>query len=98
MLDVDKLSLNIPDTTKPRVVIIGGGFGGINVAQKLKGKDFQVVLLDRQNYHGFWPLLYQVATAGLEPDSIAEPLRKMFGSDEFEDFHFRLVKVNGVNP
>ncbi|WP_018479546.1 NAD(P)/FAD-dependent oxidoreductase [Pontibacter roseus] len=98
MLDVDKLSLNIPDTTKPRVVIIGGGFGGINVAQKLKCKDFQVVMLDRQNYHGFWPLLYQVATAGLEPDSIAEPLRKMFGSDEFEDFHFRLVKVDGINP
>ncbi|MDO6392044.1 NAD(P)/FAD-dependent oxidoreductase [Pontibacter sp. BT731] len=98
MLDVDKLSLNIPDTTKPRVVIIGGGFGGINVAQRLKCKDFQVVMLDRQNYHGFWPLLYQVATAGLEPDSIAEPLRKMFGSDEFQDFHFRLVKVNSVNP
>ncbi|GGG23358.1 NAD(P)/FAD-dependent oxidoreductase [Pontibacter amylolyticus] len=98
MLDVDKLSLNIPDTTKPRVVIIGGGFGGINVAQRLKGKDFQVVMLDRQNYHGFWPLLYQVATAGLEPDSIAEPLRKMFGSDKYDDFHFRLVKVNSVNP
>ncbi|WP_242927920.1 NAD(P)/FAD-dependent oxidoreductase [Pontibacter vulgaris] len=98
MLDIDKLSLNIPDTKKPRVVIIGGGFGGINLAQKLECKDFQVVLLDRQNYHGFWPLLYQVATAGLEPDSIAEPLRKMFSSDEFEDFHFRLVKVTGVNP
>lgn len=98
MLAIDKLSLNIPDTTKPRVVIIGGGFGGINLAKKLKCEDFQVVMLDRQNYHGFWPLLYQVATAGLEPDSIAEPLRKMFGSDEFKDFHFRLVKVNGVNP
>ena len=98
MLAIDKLSLNIPDTTKPRVVIIGGGFGGINLAKKLKCEDFQVVLLDRQNYHGFWPLLYQVATAGLEPDSIAEPLRKMFGSDEYKDFHFRLVKVNGVNP
>lgn len=98
MLDVDKLSLNIPETTKPRVVIIGGGFGGINLAKRLKDKDFQVVMLDRQNYHGFWPLLYQVATAGLEPDSIAEPLRKMFGSDNYEDFHFRLVKVNSVNP
>jgi NADH dehydrogenase len=98
MLETDQLSLNIPDTTKPRVVIIGGGFGGINLAQKLKCEDFQVVLLDRQNYHGFWPLLYQVATAGLEPDAIAEPLRKMFGSDEFQDFHFRLVKVTGINP
>ena len=98
MLETDQLSLNIPDTTKPRVVIIGGGFGGINLAKKLKCEDFQVVMFDRQNYHGFWPLLYQVATAGLEPDAIAEPLRKMFGSDEFEDFHFRLVKVTGINP
>ncbi|RDV13275.1 NAD(P)/FAD-dependent oxidoreductase [Pontibacter diazotrophicus] len=98
MLETDQLSLNIPDTTKPRVVIIGGGFGGINVAKKLKCEDFQIVLFDRQNYHGFWPLLYQVATAGLEPDAIAEPLRKMFGSDDYEDFHFRLVKVIGIDP
>ncbi|MCC9136035.1 NAD(P)/FAD-dependent oxidoreductase [Pontibacter silvestris] len=98
MLEFDKLSLNIPNTTKPRVVIIGGGFGGINLAKKLSNKDFQVVMFDKQNYHGFWPLLYQVATAGLEPDSIAEPLRKMFGSDDYEDFHFRLVRVTGVNP
>jgi NADH dehydrogenase len=97
MLQVDKLSLNIPDTTKPRVVVIGGGFGGINLVKKLPGKHFQVVMFDRQNYHGFWPLLYQVATAGLEPDAIAEPLRKMFDED-FEDFHFRLVKVTNIDP
>lgn len=98
MLRQDNLSLNIPDSTKPRVVIIGGGFGGINLVQNLRCDCYQVVMFDRQNYHGFWPLLYQVATAGLEPDSIAEPLRKMFGSDEFKDFHFRPVKVTGVNP
>ncbi|AKD02370.1 NAD(P)/FAD-dependent oxidoreductase [Pontibacter korlensis] len=98
MLEPEQLSLNIPDTTKPRVVIIGGGFGGINLAKKLSCKDFQVVMFDKQNYHGFWPLLYQVATGGLEPDSIAEPLRKMFGSDDYPDFHFRLVKVTGINP
>ena len=98
MLETDQLSLNIPATTKPRVVIIGGGFGGINLAQKIDNTLFQVVMLDRQNYHGFWPLLYQVATAGLEPDAIAEPLRKMFGSDDYKDFHFRLVKVTGINP
>ncbi|MBC3542007.1 NAD(P)/FAD-dependent oxidoreductase [Rufibacter sediminis] len=97
MLHIKELTLNIPDTTKPRVVIIGGGFGGINVARKLSGKEFQVVMFDRQNYHGFWPLLYQVATAGLEPDAIAEPLRKMFDED-YEDFHFRQVKVTGINP
>ena len=98
MLEPEELSLNIPDTTKPRVVIIGGGFGGINLAKQLPNKDFQVVMFDRQNYHGFWPLLYQVASAGLEPDSIAEPLRKMFSSDKYPDFHFRLVKVTGINP
>jgi NADH dehydrogenase len=95
MIRVDKLSLNIPDTTKPRVVVIGGGFGGVNLVKKLPSELFQIVLLDRQNYNGFWPLLYQVATAGLEPDSIAEPLRKMFDEDT-EDFHFRLVRVTGI--
>lgn len=96
MLYINKLSLNIPETHKPRVVIIGGGFAGITLVKSLQGKNLQVVLLDRQNYNGFWPLLYQVATAGLEPDSIAEPLRKMFDG-VVDDFHFRLVKVTGVN-
>lgn len=97
MLQVNELSLNIPDTTKPRIVVIGGGFGGVNLIKNLSSKLFQIVLLDRQNYNGFWPLLYQVATAGLEPDSIAEPLRKMF-DENAEDFHFRLVRVTGVDP
>jgi NADH:ubiquinone reductase (H+-translocating) len=97
MFQINKLSLNIPDTAKPRVVVLGGGFGGMNFVKNLPERNVQVVLLDRQNYNGFWPLLYQVATAGLEPDSIAEPLRKMFGRG-YEDFHFRLVRVTGVNP
>ncbi|MBO0951621.1 NAD(P)/FAD-dependent oxidoreductase [Fibrella forsythiae] len=97
MVNFDKLSLNIPDTNKPRVVVIGGGFGGINVVKGLKNKGFQIVMFDKQNYHGFWPLLYQVATAGLEPDAIAEPLRKLF-DEKYDDFHFRLVRVTGVNP
>lgn len=96
MLEFDQLSLNIPATTKKRVVIIGGGFGGLNVALNLDSRDFQVVMFDKQNYHAFWPLLYQVATAGLEPDSIAEPLRKVFTDQD--DFHFRLVRVTGVDP
>ncbi|RIV27859.1 NAD(P)/FAD-dependent oxidoreductase [Fibrisoma montanum] len=96
MLQYDKLSLNIPETTKPRVVIIGGGFGGMNLAKSLRGSGMQVVLFDKQNYNGFWPLLYQVATAGLEPDAIAEPFRKMF--DGYEDFHFRMVRVNKIDP
>ena len=96
MLQLDKLSLNIPDTTKPRVVVIGGGFGGMNLVKSLRGADVQVVLFDKQNYNGFWPLLYQVATAGLEPDAIAEPFRKMF--DGYRDFHYRMVRVNKIDP
>jgi NADH dehydrogenase len=96
MIEYDQLSLNIPETTKPRLVVIGGGFGGINLIQQLGTKDYQVVLFDKQNYHGFWPLLYQVATAGLEPDAIAEPLRKLFDED-YPDFHFRLVRVTGFD-
>ncbi|GAB4035660.1 NAD(P)/FAD-dependent oxidoreductase [Spirosoma gilvum] len=96
MLTFDKLSLNIPDTSKPRVVIIGGGFGGMNLAKALRDADVQVVLFDKQNYNGFWPLLYQVATAGLEPDAIAEPFRKMF--DGYNDFHYRMVRVSKIDP
>ena len=96
MLQYDKLSLNIPDTTKPRVIIIGGGFGGMNLAKSLRNTDVQVVLFDKQNYNGFWPLLYQVATAGLEPDAIAEPFRKMF--DGQEEFHYRMVRINKIDP
>ena len=96
MLQFDKLSLNIPDTTKPRVVIIGGGFGGMNLVKALRDVDVQVVLFDKQNYNGFWPLLYQVGTAGLEPDAIAEPFRKMF--DGYKDFFYRMVRVSKVDP
>lgn len=89
------VSVNIPDTDKPRVVIIGGGFGGIRVLQHLDNNIFQVVLLDRYNYHTFQPLLYQVATAGLEPDSIAGPLRKV--TKHYKNTFFRMLKVNRVN-
>src|SRR5580765_944899 len=90
------LSLNIPATIKPRVVIIGGGFGGINAAKNLKNKGFQVVLFDKHNYHTFQPLLYQVATAGLQPDSIAGPLRNIFKDQH--DFHFRLFRITAIDP
>ncbi|SHM05292.1 NAD(P)/FAD-dependent oxidoreductase [Hymenobacter psychrotolerans] len=96
MLQLEQLTLNIPDTTKPRVVIIGGGFGAVNLTKNLPDEQFQVVMLSKQNYHGFWPLLYQVATAGLEPESIAEPIRKLF--DDHKDFHFRFTRVNSINP
>ncbi len=80
----------------PRVVIIGGGFGGIQLAKKLKHKDVQILMLDRHNYHTFQPLLYQVATGGLEADSIAFPLRKIFKGQT--NFRFRNAEVKGVIP
>ncbi len=70
--------LSLPAAPKGRVVILGGGFGGIELARSLRRSSFQVVLIDRNNYHTFQPLLYQVATGGLEPDSIAYPIRKIF--------------------
>ncbi len=89
-------TLNIPTrTTQPRVVIIGGGFGGVKLAFALKNHDVQVVLLDRNNYHTFQPLLYQVATAGLEPDSIAYPLRKVFKG--FRNVFFRMGEALRVH-
>ena len=89
-------SIRIPDTDKPRVVLIGGGFGGAQFVKSLNDRDFQLVMFDRHNYHTFQPLLYQVATAGLEPDSIAAPLRKIF--DNKKNFYFRMALVNKIVP
>lgn len=92
---LDHLHLQIPESSKKRVIIIGGGFAGIQVAKGLKNKGFQVVMLDRHNYHTFQPLLYQVATAGLEPDSIAGALRPLF--ENYNDFYFRMARVTGLD-
>jgi NADH dehydrogenase len=86
--------MNIPQSSFPRVVIIGGGFGGIALAKKLSKKEVQVVLLDKHNYHNFQPLLYQVSTGGLEPDSIAYPIRKVLQG--YPNFYFRLAQVKEV--
>ncbi|RIV69303.1 NAD(P)/FAD-dependent oxidoreductase [Flagellimonas aequoris] len=83
--------MNIPQSSSPRFVIIGGGFGGIALAKKLRDKEAQVVLLDKHNYHNFQPLLYQVSTGGLEPDSIAYPIRKVLQG--YPNFYFRLANV-----
>lgn len=87
--------MNIPKCSFPRLVIIGGGFAGLTLAKKLKNKKLQVVLLDKHNYHNFQPLMYQVATGGLEPDSIAYPIRKVV--QEYEDFYFRLADVTEID-
>jgi NADH dehydrogenase len=89
-------NLNIPDTNQPRVVIIGCGFAGLNLAKKLKKQAYQVVLVDKHNYHTFQPLLYQVATAGLEPDSIAQPIRTIFR--KYPNFFFRMAEAHSVKP
>jgi len=81
---------------KKRIVIIGGGFAGLKLARKINGDDYQVVLLDKNNFHQFQPLLYQVSTSGLEPSAIAFPFRKIF--QDKKDFHFRTASALSVNP
>jgi NADH dehydrogenase len=87
--------INIPKSDKKRIVIAGCGFAGLTLAKKLKNKGFQVVILDKHNYHQFPPLFYQVASAGLEESSILFPLRKIF--QNYKDFHIRKVEVRSVN-
>ncbi|WP_293873093.1 NAD(P)/FAD-dependent oxidoreductase [Flavobacterium sp.] len=87
--------MNIPNSTQKRVIIIGGGFAGIALAKKLKNKNLQVVLLDKHNYHTFQPLLYQVATGGLEAGSIAYPIRKVI--QEYPNFYFRMTSVKEID-
>lgn len=81
---------------RPRVVIIGGGFGGINLAKKLKNKPVDVLMLDKHNYHTFQPLLYQVAMGAIEADSIAFPFRRIFTGQK--NFAFNLAEVQKINP
>ena len=88
------MAFNVPQSDKKRVVIVGGGFGGLKLANKLKNSDFQVVLIDRNNYHQFPPLIYQVASAGIEPSSISFPFRKLFHGSK--DFYFRMAEVRSV--
>lgn len=90
------MTIELPENSFPKVVIIGGGFGGISLAKKLRSKEVQVIMFDRHNYHTFQPLLYQVATGGLEPDSIAYPLRKIFKNQK--NFTFRVAEVLSIDP
>ncbi|VAW27099.1 NADH dehydrogenase, partial [hydrothermal vent metagenome] len=86
----------LPKTTLKRLVVIGGGFAGLELVKKLKNKKIQIVLIDKNNFHQFQPLLYQVATSGLEPDSIAFPLRKQLAG--YKNVNFRLTEVLQIKP
>lgn len=81
---------------KQKIVIVGGGFGGIELAKKLRKKNVEITILDKHNYHTFQPLLYQVATGGLEADSIAFPIRKIFKGQH--NLIFRVTEVLKVVP
>lgn len=89
------MKANVERTDKKRVVIVGGGLGGLELAFKLVDDDFQVVLVDKNNYHQFPPLIYQVASGGLEPSSISFPFRRLFQGRK--DFFFRMAEVQSVN-
>lgn len=89
------MKANIERTDKKRIVIVGGGLGGLELAFKLVDSDYQVVLVDKNNYHQFPPLIYQVASGGLEPSSISFPFRRLFQGKK--DFFFRMAKVESVN-
>lgn len=88
--------ISLPDTKLPRVVIIGGGFAGLALVEKLKHKEVQVVLFDKNNFHQFQPLFYQVAASALEPDSIVFPFRKQFNG--YKNVVFRLAEVEEIQP
>lgn len=81
---------------RKRVVVIGAGFGGITIAKAFKNKNVDVRLIDQNNYHNFQPLMYQIATGGLEPDSIAYPVRRIFRG--YKNVTFRMANVVSVNP
>ncbi len=84
-----------PVGTRPSVVIVGAGFGGLRLARGLSRAPVDVTIIDRHNYHTFVPLLYQVATAGLEPEAIAQPIRRILRG--VPNVRFRLSAVTGVD-
>src|SRR3982074_626359 len=87
--------IRLAANARPRVLIVGAGFGGLACARKLDRKPVDVLLVDERNYHLFTPLLYQVATALLTPSDISYPLRRVFrGSPNVRVMHARVVGVD----
>jgi NADH dehydrogenase len=85
-----------PSSERPHVVIVGAGFAGLEAAKTLRDAPVRVTLVDRNNYHKFQPLLYEVAMAGLEPDDIAHNVRNIFQGND--TVHFRLGTVTNIDP
>lgn len=92
----EKGHICVPDSLVPRIVVVGGGFAGLTLVKALKNMPVQVVLIDKNNFHQFLPLLYQVATSGIEPDNIVFPFRKIF--DKYENVIYRMAEVISVDP
>lgn len=90
------MKANIKETSQKRIIIIGGGFGGLKLARELSHSNYQIVLIDKNNYHQFQPLFYQVATAGLEPSAISFPFRKIF--QKAKNIHIRIAQVLSITP
>src|ERR1700734_1515725 len=90
------MDIHTKSTVKPKVVIIGGGFAGIQLAKKLKNAPVDVLMLDKHNYHTFQPLLYQVAIGSVAADSIAFPIRRIF--TKYKNFSFNMAEVQKINP
>lgn len=86
---------NIPTPKYKRIVIVGAGFAGLKLAKGLFNSGYQVVIIDKNNYHQFQPLFYQVATAGLEPSAISFPLRILFYKQD--RFHFRIAELEDIH-
>ena len=89
------MSINIQRNQKKRVVIVGGGLGGLRLAEDLDGSGMQVVLIDKNNFHQFPPLIYQIASAGIDPSSISFPFRQIFRKRK--DFYFRMAEARMVD-
>src|SRR4028118_408780 len=88
---------NDKNSQRKKLVVVGGGFAGINLIKKLaRDKRFQITLVDRNNYHFFPPLLYQVSTAFIEPSNISYPFRRMFQGKENVRFHMGSLKSVNV--
>lgn len=89
------MSINIQRNQKKRVVIVGGGLGGLRLAEDLYGSGMQVVLIDKNNFHQFPPLIYQIASAGIDPSSISFPFRQIFRKRK--NFYFRMAEARMVD-